>query len=190
MTITINQLNNGMGLLIDNDICVVNEYQHVKPGKGSAFVRVKMRNLRTGNVIERTFKTADKLEDVTLEEKGLEYLYHSGDHFCFMDHTTYEQVSMTPEEVGEAEKFLLENLIVTGLSYNNKIVKINLPNFITARIAESEPGIKGDSSRAGTKPAKIETGTVVQVPLFINVDDWVKIDTRTGVYVERVKNES
>ena len=190
MTITINQLNNGMGLLIDNDICVVNEYHHVKPGKGSAFVRVKLRNLKTGNVIERTFKTADKLEDIPLEEKELEYLYHSGEHFCFMDHTTYEQISMTAEEVGDAEKFLLENLIVTGLSYNNKIVKINLPNFISARIAETEPGIKGDSSRAGTKPAKIETGTVVQVPLFINVDDWVKIDTRTGVYVERVKNES
>ncbi|HOY10721.1 MAG TPA: elongation factor P [Candidatus Omnitrophota bacterium] len=190
MTVTINQLNIGMGLLVDNDICMVNELHHVKPGKGSAFVRVKMRNLKTGNVIERTYKTADKLEDITLEEKELEYLYHSGDHFCFMDHTTYEQVSMTDEEVGEAEKFLLESLIVAGLSYNDKIVKINLPNFVIAKITETEPGIKGDSSRSGTKPAKIETGTVVQVPLFINVDDWVKIDTRTGVYVERVKNES
>ncbi len=190
MTISINQLNSGMGLLIDNDIFIVNEYHHVKPGKGSAFVRVKLRNLKNNTVIERTFKTADKLEDIPLEEKELEFLYVSGDEYHFMDHTTYDQVFLSSEEVGDVRKFLLENLIVTGLSCDGKIVKVILPNFISARIAETEPGIKGDSSRAGTKPAKIETGTVVQVPLFINIDDWVRIDTRSGEYVERVKNES
>ncbi|MCK5580923.1 MAG: elongation factor P [Candidatus Omnitrophica bacterium] len=186
MTININQISSGMGLLINNDVFLVNEYHHVKPGKGSAFVRVKLRNVKTGAVIERTFKTADKLEDIPLEENELEYLYHSGDAFCFMDHTTYEQISLSEEEVGDAVKFLLENLTVTGMICEGKVLKVILPNFIVATIAETEPGVRGDSSKAGTKPAKIETGTTIQVPLFINLDDTVRIDTRTGQYVERV----
>ena len=187
MTIGINQLSSGMGLLINDDLYIVTEYHHVKPGKGSAFARVKMRNIKTGSMLERTFKTADKLEDVALEEKELEYLYHDGQDYCFMDHASYEQVHLSEADVGDAAKFLLENLALSGLCYNNKIVKVNLPNFITARIVETEPGIKGDSSRAGTKPAKIETGATIQVPLFINTDDWVKIDTRSGEYVERAQ---
>lgn len=187
MTITINQINNGIALLINNDIFQVAEYHHVKPGKGSAFVRIKLRNVKTDSVIERTFRTADKLEDVFVEERPMEFLYASGNDYHFMDHTTFEQMAVSRDDVGAPAKFLLENLEVTGLYYNHQILKIILPNFIVAKIMETEPGIRGDSSRAGTKPAKIETGTTVQVPLFISGDDWIKIDTRTGEYVERVQ---
>ena len=186
MTISINQVTSGMGLLIKNDIYIVSEYHHVKPGKGTAFVRIKMRNVKTGAVLERTFKTADKLDDVALEERELEYLYHSGDAFCFMDHTSYEQIFVSEEDVGDAAKFLLENLTVTGMVHEGKVLKVILPIFITAKITETEPGVRGDSSKAGTKPAKIETGTTIQVPLFVDGDNQVKIDTRTGQYVERV----
>ena len=187
MTITINQISSGMALRIGGDLFFVAEYHHVKPGKGSAFVRVKLRNLNTDNLNERTFKTADKLDDVVLDENELEFLYQSGEFFHFMDHTTYEEVVILEAKLGDASKYLLENIVVTGLIFEKKVVKIILPNFITAEIVETEPGIKGDSSRAGNKPAKIETGTTVQIPLFVNMGDWIKMDTRTGQYVERVQ---
>jgi elongation factor P len=146
-----------------------------------------MRNIKTDSVLERTFRTAEKLDDVVLEEKELEFLYQSGNDYYFMDHTTYDQFPLSSERVGDTAKYLLENLVVAGLSYNDEIVKVMLPNFIVAQIVETEPGIRGDSSRSGNKPAKIQTGAVVQVPLFINSEDWIKIDTRSGEYVERVQ---
>ncbi len=176
-----------MALQIDSDIYLVTEYHHVKPGKGSAFARVKLRSMRTDNVIERTFRTADKLEDVTLDEKPLQFLYASGDKYHFMDHSTYEEVVLTQDEVGSARLFMPENLDVTGVFHNHQILKVYLPTFITVPISETEPGIRGDSSRAGTKPAKIDTGAVIQVPLFVSTGEWIKIDTRSGTYVERVQ---
>ncbi len=176
-----------MALRINNGIYLVSEYQHVKPGKGSAFVRIKVKNVKTNASLERTFKTADKLDDIPLEEKELEYLYASEDVFHFMDHTSYEEVGVSREDLGDVSRFLLENLTVTGLALHHKILKVILPNFITAGIVETEPGIRGDSSKAGTKPARIATGTTIQVPLFVNTGDTVRIDTRTGQYVERVK---
>ena len=187
MTIGINQLAAGMALNIDGEIYLISEYQHVKPGKGAAFCRVKMRNVRTNAALERTFRTADKLEDIPLEEQRMEFLYHTGDAYCFMNHETYEQMEVPVEVLAGAEKFLLENLEVVGLIHEHKVLKIILPNFIEAELVESEPGIKGDSSRAGTKPAKIQTGTVIQVPLFVNQGEWIKIDTRSGQYVERIQ---
>jgi elongation factor P len=187
MAISINQIGNGMGLKLNNELYLVSEFQHVKPGKGSAFVRVKLKNLKSDAVIERTFKTSDKLDDVNLDERELQYLYASGETFHFMDHTTFEQVAVPKAELGGVESFLLENLEVTGLYCDGHVQKIVLPIFIEAKISETEPGVRGDSTRAGTKPAKIETGTTIQVPLFINRDDWVKIDTRSGAYVERVQ---
>ena len=187
MTITINELESGIGLLINGQIFVVTEYHHVKPGKGAAFVRVKMKSLRDDSVLERTFRTADKLDDVVLEERELEYLYQTGDELYFMDHTTYEEVPIPQSLLGDSARFLLVNLTVNGISYNNKIIKVTLPNFITCQVAASEPGIRGDSTKSGSKPARIQTGATVPVPLFINVDDWIKIDTRTGQYVERVQ---
>lgn len=186
MTITINELSNGIAIMLDNEIYQVIEYHHVKPGKGAAFARVRIKSLKTDNTIERTFRTADRIDDVVLEERPLEFLYSTGDNYNFMDHSTYEEVVLQQKEIGDGHRFLLENLEVTGIAYEHKIIKVILPNFITAKIVETEPGIRGDSSRSGAKPAKIATGTTVLVPLFINVDEWVKIDTRTGEYVERV----
>ncbi len=187
MTISINEIESGIGLVINGQIFIVTEFQHVKPGKGSAFVRVKLKSITTDSTLERTFRTSEKLDDVFIEERELEYLYASGDDLHFMDHTTYEEVTVPRSLIGSGDKFLLENLTVTRMVYDNKILKVILPNFIVSRIIESEQGIRGDSTRSGNKPAKIETGATVPVPLFINVDDWIKIDTRNGQYVERVQ---
>jgi elongation factor P len=187
VAISINEIANGIGLRINDAIYVVTDYDHVKPGKGSAFVRVRMKNLKTDQVLERTFRSAETLEEAQLEERSLQNLYQSSDGYHFMDHTTYEEVVISQEVLGDAVRFLQENLEVTGVFYNDKILKVQLPTFIISEVLESEPGFKGDSTKAGTKPAKIDTGTTIQVPLFINVGDRIKIDTRTGIYVERVQ---
>ncbi|MBN1869895.1 MAG: elongation factor P [Candidatus Omnitrophica bacterium] len=186
MTISINQISAGTGLRIDGEIFLVSEYSHVKPGKGSAFVRVKLRNIKTQQVLERTFKTADKLDDVALEERKLQNLYRSGDNFHFMDCVSYEEIIISQDMLGDSIRFLQDHLEVTGICDGDEVLKIVLPTFILAEITQTEPGYKGDSSRAGTKPATIDTGAIVQVPLFVNIGDRVKIDTRTGTYVERV----
>jgi elongation factor P len=175
-----------MGLRINGEIFLVTDYHHVKPGKGSAFVRVKLKNVKTQQVLERTFKTADKLDDVFLEERKLQNLYRSGDTFHFMDSESYEEITLSKDLLGDAVHFLQDHLEVTGICYEHEVLKIVLPTFLTAKIIQTEPGFKGDSTRAGTKPATIDTGLVIQVPLFVNIGDRVKIDTRTGSYVERV----
>lgn len=187
MTVSINQINSGMGLSIEGKIYFVMEYSHVKPGKGTAFVRVKLKNIKTKQVLERTFKTADKLDNVNLEERKLQNLYQAGDNYHFMDNTSFEEVVILEEDLGDKVKFLQEDLEVTGIFLNEEVLDIILPIFITAEITHTEIGLKGDSSKAGTKPATIDTGTTVQVPLFISIGEKVKIDTRTGSYVERVK---
>ncbi|OGX38777.1 MAG: elongation factor P [Omnitrophica WOR_2 bacterium RIFCSPLOWO2_12_FULL_50_9] len=169
------------------DIFAVLEYHHVKPGKGAAFARVRVKNIKTGQVIERTFRSSDKLDDVPVDEKRLQNLYRSGDNVHFMDNSTYEEVVVPLETIGEDARFLQENLEVIGISYHNEVLKVVLPTFITAEVTHTEPGFKGDSTRSGTKPATIDTGAIVQVPLFINIGDHLKIDTRTGAYVERVQ---
>ena len=187
MAISINEIASGIGLKINGDIWVVQEYQHVKPGKGSAFVRVKIRSIKTDQVLERTYRSAETLEDVELDERRLQNMYTADDLVYFMDHTTFEQMPVTKELIGDGIRFLQENLEVTALCHEHRILKIILPNFIITQISESEPGIKGDSSRSGTKPATIDTGAIIQVPLFINTGDWIKLDTRSGTYVERVQ---
>lgn len=187
MVIGINEITSGIGIRLDNVVYLVIDYSHVKPGKGSAFVRVRLKNIKTDSVIERTFRSSERLDEVALEERRLQYLYRSGDSFHFMDHTSYEEVVVPKESLGEMDQFLLENMEVTGLAQGDKILKVMLPNFIVAKIVHTEPGYKGDSTRAGTKPGRIETGATIQVPLFINLDEWIKIDTRTGQYVERVQ---
>lgn len=187
MVISINQLTSGIGIILDDQVYVVTEYHHVKPGKGSAFVRVKLRSLRNDAVLERTFRSAERLDEVILEERKLEYLYQSGDFFHFMDHSSYEEVAIPKEKIGDGSRFLLENLEVSALCDKNKILKVAMPNFIIAQIIETEPGVRGNSVSSTSKPAKIETGATVQVPLFINKEEWVKIDTRTAQYVERVQ---
>ena len=187
MPISINQISSGLGLLIDGEIYMVSEFNHVKPGKGSAFVRVKLKNLKTDLTLERTFRGSDRLEDVFLEEKKLQYLYRTGDSFHFLDHATYEEWTIERSQLGEGVRFLQENMEITAPYYKNKVQRVYLPNFIIANVAETEPGFKGDTSKSTNKPATIDTGAVVQVPLFINKGDWIKIDTRTGEYVERAQ---
>ncbi len=187
MAIGINEITSGLALRVDDQLFIVVDYNHVKPGKGSAFVRVRLKNLKTDLIIERTFRNADKMETVFLEEKPVQYLYRAGNSFHFMDQETYEELVISEEEVGEAVKYLQENLDVTAVFCDHKFQKVFLPNFLVVNIVETDPGFKGDSSRAGTKPAKTDTGAMIQVPLFINPGDWVKIDTRIGEYVERVQ---
>ena len=187
MTISINQISSGTALRIDNGIFVVQEYHHVKPGKGSAFVRVKIKNVKTQQVLEKTFKTADKLDDVELEEKKMQNLYQSGDSYYFMDMESFEEVAVSEEVLGDLVNYLQENAEVTAYSHEGEILKIELPMFIEVAIEHTEPGFRGDTTRAGNKPATIETGATIQVPLFVEIGDKIKLDTRTGTYVERVK---
>ena len=188
MTVTITQINVGSALRINNDIYVVTGYSHVKPGKGGAFARVKLKNIKTGAVLDRTFRNSDKLEDVPVEEKKMQYLYHSGHDYVFMDSQTFEQVHISEEVLGsDVTKFLKENEDVTAICNNEQILKVDLPLFITAEVTETDPGFRGDTSKAGTKPATIDTGAQVQVPLFVSRGEWIKIDTRSGTYVERVQ---
>lgn len=187
MTISINQVSSNTALLVDGNIYQVAEYHHVKPGKGCAFVRIKLRNLQTQQVIERTYKTADKLEDVQLEERKLQNLYQAGDNYHFMCNETFEELVVHKDIIGNGVIFLQDNLEVTGYVYNHQVLRVELPNFIITEITFTENGLKGDSTRAGTKPATIDTGATVQVPLFIENGDFIRLDTRTGQYCERVK---
>ncbi len=189
MTIAINEIASGIGLLVNNEVYLVVDYDHVKPAKGSAFVRVKMKSVKSGNVLERTFRSAEKLDDVPLEEKKFQYQYNSADSYHFMDQESYEEITIPKDDLDpDVVKFLQDNLNVTALCYHSQILKIVLPNFLVAQIVETEPGFRGDTSRSGNKPATIDTGAIIQVPLFIGKGEWIKIDTRNGgQYVERVQ---
>ena len=186
MAITINQVENGMGLIVDNQLYFVVEFNHVKPGKGSAFVRIRLRNIKTDAVLERTFRSAESLDDAPLERRRMQFTYLAGDEYHFMDQSSYEDTVITKQLLGDGVKYLQDNMVVETLLHNEQVVKVEVPTFIIAKIIESEPGIKGDSSRSGYKPAKIDTGASVQVPLFIQAGETIKVDTRTGIYVERV----
>lgn len=186
MAFSINEIKSGLTILVDGDIYQVIEYQHVKPGKGGAFVRTKLRNLRSGNVQEKTFRGDEKIEEAFIEERKLQYLYESGGIYHFVDQENFEEITMAKEDLGDKIKFLKDNLEVNAYFYKDETLTINLPNFIEVKITHTEPGIKGDTAKSGTKPAKIETGATIQVPLFIDIGDKIKVDTRTGEYVERV----
>ncbi|MDD5596011.1 MAG: elongation factor P [Candidatus Omnitrophica bacterium] len=186
MALSINDIKAGLTLLLNDEVWLTQECQHVKPGKGAAFVRVKMRNLKTGNVQERTFRGDEKIELAYVEERKLQYQYTSGEIYHFMDQDNYEEISIAKGAIGDKIKFLKDNLDVQAYFFKNDPLNVNLPNFIEFEIIDTEPGIKGDTAKSGTKPAKIETGATVQVPLFINQGDRIKLDTRTGEYVERV----
>jgi len=185
VTVSINNIKSGLTVLVDNEIYMVIEYQHVKPGKGAAFARVKLRNLKNNSIQERTFRGDEKIEEAFIEERRLQYQYVSGSLYHFMDQDNFEEISIPKNNLGDKAKFLKDNLEVSAYFYKNEIVNIDLPNFIEFKIIHTEPGIKGDTAKSGTKPAEIETGAVVQVPLFINIGDKIKIDTRTAEYVER-----
>ncbi len=184
--ISTNDLRTGVTIELDGDVMSVVEFQHVKPGKGAAFVRTRLKNVKTGNVVERTFRAGEKVPRANLEKKEMQYMYGSGDEYHFMDQETYDQVAITAEKLGEATKWLKESMVIEVVMYQGSIIGIDLPNFVELKIVDTPPGVKGDTASGGGKPATLETGAVVSVPFFVNVDDVVRIDTRTGQYLDRV----
>ncbi len=176
----------GVTFEYDGSVYSVVDFQHVKPGKGAAFVRTKIKNVVTGQVLERTFNPTEKVEEAKIERKEMQYLYNEGGIYYFMDMETYEQIPLNYDQVEEAMKYVIENMMVSIQFYKGKAFSVLPPMFVELNIVECEPGIQGDTSKAGTKPAKLETGVVLQVPLFVNNGDRIRIDTRTGTYMERV----
>lgn len=183
--IGINQIKVGLTIDLDGAPYMVQNVEHVKPGKGGAFARTKLRHLKLDTVIDRTFRSDDKIEEAYIDEKNLQYSYHSGDFYHFIDSETYEDTAIERTKLRDAEKFLQDNLEVTALYYKGELITVTLPNFVVYAITHTEPGIKGDTAKSGTKPATLESGAVIQVPLFVDVGTKVKVDTRTGEYIER-----
>lgn len=183
--ISTNEFRTGTTVVIDSDAWQVIEFQHVKPGKGAAFVRAKMRNLRTGAVVERTFNAGEKMPKAHIDRRDMQYLYESDDNLVFMDNESFEQTELTKEQMGSALNFLKENMSISIMVFSGTILGVELPNTVELRVVETDPGIRGDTATGGNKPAKMETGYVVKVPLFINEGDVLRIDTRSGDYIER-----
>jgi elongation factor P len=171
---------------MDGELYTVIEFQHVKPGKGNAFVRTKLKSVKTGAVLDKTFRAGEKFEQARLETKKMQFLYQEGDLFHFMDTDTYEQLPIQKSKIGEALNFIKENSLLEVEFYEGEPINVKPPIFVELKVEKTEPGVKGDTATGGSKPAVLETGYTVQVPLFINVGDTVKIDTRTGEYITRV----
>ena len=184
-TITTNDLKNGMTLDLPEGLFQVVEFQHVKPGKGGAFVRTTLKNSRTGAVVDRTFRAAEKVERATIDKREMQYLYRDGDDYCFMDNESYEQLTVTSASLGDAANYVIEGASAVLLMHVDEIVGVELPAAVDLTISETEPGIQGDRVSGARKPATLETGLVIQVPLFVNPGDRVRVDTRTGDYITR-----
>ena len=185
---TSNDLKNGLVLYIDGQLWTVIEFQHVKPGKGGAFVRTKLKNVLTGKVVDKTFNAGVKVETETVDRRDMQYLYRDGDDWVFMDTVSYEQFPVSDAVVGDAARFLLENQVANISVHNGQPIICELPASVELMITYTEPGLQGDRSSAGTKPATLETGAEIQVPLFIESDTKVKVDTRDGSYLGRVND--
>jgi elongation factor P len=186
MTVSTNDLKNGMTLDLDGTLFQVVEFQHVKPGKGGAFVRTKLRNVRQGTTVERTFRADEKVEQALIEKREMQYLYPEGDDFVFMDTQSYDQMHVSRANLGDAAGYLLEGNTAVLQMYGTEIVGVDLPASVELEVTYTEPGLQGDRSSAGRKPATIQTGLTVQVPLFVNTGDRIKVDTRSGEYITRV----
>lgn len=183
--ISSNDFRNGVTIELDGDVWQVADFQHVKPGKGAAFVRTKLKNVRTGAVVERTFNAGEKVPKAHVDRRDMQFLYESDDTFNFMDNETYEQITLNGDQLGDAKKFLKENMTIGVLFFQGITIGVELPNSVELEVVETDPGIRGDTATGGTKPAKLETGYTVKVPLFINIGDVLRIDTRSGDYIER-----
>lgn len=183
--ISTNDFRNGVTIELDGEVYQVVEFQHVKPGKGSAFVRTRLKNVRTGAVLERTFNAGERVPRAHVDRREMQYLYRTGDQYTFMDLESYEQISLSAEVLDDALHFLKENMTVGILQYEGRVIGVDLPNSVELKVVDTEPGLRGDTATGGTKPATLETGYVVRVPLFVNVGDVVVVDTRTGEYVSR-----
>lgn len=184
--ISTNDLKTGMTLEIDKNLFRVMEFQHVKPGKGPAFVRTSLRNIRSGSTIDKTFRAGEKVERAIIDKREMQYLYHDGDSFVFMDTDTYDQLNVEDVTLGDASNYLIETHNAVMLMFGDEIIGVDLPPSVEMTITETEPGLQGDRVSGATKPATLETGVVVQVPLFIDVGQKIKVDTRTGEYTGRV----
>jgi elongation factor P len=184
-TISTNDLRNGMGLELPEGLFTVIEFQHVKPGKGGAFVRTKLRNLRTKAVLEKTFRADEKVEQALIDKSEMQFLYKDGNSVVFMDETSYEQISVDVQSLGDSGSYLKEGESVTLQRYGDEIIGIELPAAVELKVIETEPGIQGDRVSGARKPATLETGLIVQVPLFVNPNETIKVDTRTGEYLTR-----
>ena len=171
---------------MDGQLWIIVEFQHVKPGKGGAFVRTKLRRMKDGSVIERTFRAGEKFQEAYIEKRSLQHLYRSGDTFHLMDTRTYEEVQVSAEVIGQGAGFLKENMELEGQFHDGQLIEIQPPMFVEVHVESTEPGVRGDTSKAGMKPAKLETGATIQVPLFVETGDLLRVDTRTGSYVSRV----
>lgn len=186
--ISTNNFHTGLTIHIDEGICTVIEFLHVKPGKGSAFVRSKLRNVETGAVFEKTFRAGEKVQKAHLDERTMQFLYQSDEEFVFMDGETFEQISMTKEDLGsQVVTFLKENMSLTVKFYENRPLVVEPPIFVELEVTKTDPGLKGNTVSGGSKPAELETGAIVNVPLFIEEGDVIKVDTRSGDYMERVR---
>ena len=184
--ISVNDLKNGITLELDNGLFQVVEFQHVKPGKGGAFVRTKIRNVKSGAVIEKTFNAGIKVEQAIVDRQDMQYLYNDGASYVFMNTSTYEQVEVDPVALGDAKDYLIEQMIAQIAFHNGEIIGVEIPASVELTISHTEPGVQGDRSSGGTKPATLETGKEIKVPLFIEIGERVKVDTRTGDYITRV----
>ena len=185
MALSTNDLKNGMSLDLPDGLFQVVEFQHVKPGKGGAFVRTTLKNVRTGAVLDRTFRAGEKVEQAVVDKREMQYLYRSGDDFVFMDNVTYDQINVGPSALGTAANYITDGSTVALQMYGTEIVGVDLPAAVELTVTDTEPGIQGDRVSGARKPATLETGVVVQVPLFVNVGDRLKVDTRSGEYVTR-----
>lgn len=183
--ISTSDFHTGISVELEGEIYTILEFQHVKPGKGAAFVRSKLKNLRTGSIAEKTFRAGEKMARAHLERKEMEYLYKDGDSFHMMDMETYEQITLSSEQIGESIKYLKENDHLNVVMHGEKLLGVDVPLSVVLKVEETEPGLKGDTASGASKPATMETGLVVQVPLFVNSGDSIKIDTRSGSYIER-----
>lgn len=185
--ISAGEFRNGVTIEYEGDIFIILEFQHVKPGKGAAFVRTKIKNLKTGSVVEKTFRPTEKMPRAHIDRQDMQYLYSDGDLFHFMNAETFDQIAVNAQDVGDTLKFVKENEMAKILSYEGQVFGIEPPLFVELEITDTEPGFAGNTAQGATKPAVVETGATVQVPLFINQNEIIKIDTRTGEYLGRAK---
>jgi elongation factor P len=176
---------NGLTIELDGEVYQITEFEHVKPGRGSAFVRTKLRNVRTGNVFDKTFRSGERVEQADVQRRKIQYLYGTGDSFFFMDLQDFDQIELTAAQVGESAQWIKENEELTLIRFEGEFVGLELPLVVEREVAQTDPGVRGDTATGGSKPAVLEGGATVQVPLFINIGDVLKVDTRTKQYVER-----
>jgi len=178
----------GLTIETDGDIFQIIEFQHVKPGKGGAFVRTKLRNLRTGSVTDKTFRAGERMEQAMIERRTMQFLYRASDEYTFMDMETFDQTSLPQENIGDGAAYLKPDMEVSVVRYEDELLGVEIPNTVDLAVSETDPGLRGDTATGGTKPATLESGAVVNVPLFINEGDVIRVDTRTGQYVQRVSS--